>query len=115
MPLRRSPLRLLALLHVVLLVGSCGGFVVQNIRAGGPPLTVTATTTNGSVSRLVTQTQSGASVTATVAVGVYYTPFTVANGGFAFDPQAVGQTTVSVSAPGFITQPNGTVGVTINP
>jgi len=99
------------------LVGTPSGnsVSVQNVRPGGSGVTVTATSTNTAAGALVTQTQSGASVTAVVLPGLYYTPTSFGAGGFAFDPVAPGQTTVSVSAPGFITQPTGAVVVTVNP
>jgi hypothetical protein len=78
-------------------------------------VTVTATSTNATAARLVTLSQTGASAPAPVAVGLYYTPFSLAAGGIELDPLAAGQTTVSVSAPGFITQQNGTAIVTVNP
>jgi hypothetical protein len=88
---------------------------VQNVRAGSPGVTVTATTSNVSVAQLVTQSLTGASVTAVIVPGLYYTPTSLATGGFELDPLAAGQTTVSVSAPGFFGQPLATQLVTINP
>jgi hypothetical protein len=98
-------------------VGTRSGSTVnaQNVRAGSPGVTVTATSSNTAAGTLVTQTQSGGSVTAVIVPGLYYTPTTFATGGFAFDPVAQGQTTVSTSASGFLTQPAGTVVVTVNP
>jgi uncharacterized repeat protein (TIGR01451 family) len=87
----------------------------QNVRAGASSLTVTVTSSNGSAALLATPTASGTSVTAVIVSGLYYTPTTFAGGGFTLDPQAAGQTTVSASAPGFVTQPAGSVAVTITP
>jgi hypothetical protein len=103
--------------HFYAFVGIPSGNTVstQDVRAGSPGVTVTATTSNVSVARLVTQTATGASVTAAIAPGVYHTPTSVAAGGIELDPLAAGQTTVSVSAPGFVAQPLATQQVTITP
>jgi hypothetical protein len=87
----------------------------QNVRAGAGALTVTVTTSSAAVAQLATQSGTGASVTAVIQPGLYYTPTTFATGGFALDPLTPGQTTVSVSAVGYVTQPSGTVAVTITP
>jgi uncharacterized repeat protein (TIGR01451 family) len=98
-------------------VGTPSGSAVniQNVRAGSPGLTVTATSSNATAAQLVTQTQSGASVTAVIVPGLYYTPTSFAAGGFTLDPVAQGVTTISASAPGFITTQAGSVEVTVNP
>jgi hypothetical protein len=87
----------------------------QNVRPGSAGITVTATSTNIAAARIATSTGAGASRTAVIPVGFYYTPASFATGGFVLDPVAAGQATVSVSAPGHIVQPNGTVVVTITP
>jgi hypothetical protein len=86
----------------------------QNVRPG-PGLTVTATSSNTAAALIETSTGSGASRTAVIPAGLYYTPSTFASGGFVLDPVAAGQTTVSVSTPGYIVQPIGTQLVTITP
>ncbi|MEQ1857125.1 MAG: hypothetical protein ABL963_11665, partial [Longimicrobiales bacterium] len=102
--------------HFYAYVGYPSGSSVsaQNVRPG-PGLTVTATSSNIAAAQIATSTGSGASRTAFIPAGLYYTPSSFASGGFALDPVAVGQTTVGVSAPGYVVQPSGTVVVTITP
>jgi len=88
---------------------------VQNVRAGSPGVVVTVTSSNVGAAQLVTQSTSGASVTATIAPERYYTPSTLATGGLYIDPVAAGQTTIGVTALGFIAQPLATQTVTITP
>jgi hypothetical protein len=76
---------------------------------------VTATSSNPAAAVIVTSTGSGASRTAVIQPGFYYTPSSLATGGLEIDPLAAGQTTVNVTAPGVITQPLGTQGVTVTP
>ena len=87
----------------------------QNVRAGGPSITLTFTSTSPAVGTLVTSTETGGSVTLTIPAGAANTPTSFANGGVTLDPLTAGQTTVSVSGSGLITQPLGTVTVTVNP
>jgi hypothetical protein len=87
----------------------------QNVRAGGSAITVTAASSNTAAAVIVDSSGSGPSRTAVILPGLYYTPGSIAAGGFALDPLAAGQTTVNVTAPGHITQPLGTQGVTITP
>jgi hypothetical protein len=61
-------------------------------------VSVTFTTSSPSVGQLVTAATSGASAVATVGAGLSSTPYPV---GVAFDPLAIGTTTVSAAAPGF--------------
>ena len=91
------------------------GVSAQNVRAGGSQVVVTATSSNPTTARLVTSGQAGASIISVIAPGFYYTPFGAAAGGLSLDPLAQGDTNVSVTAPGFITQQAGTQTVTINP
>ncbi|MGD2046094.1 MAG: hypothetical protein PVH96_07720 [Gemmatimonadota bacterium] len=87
----------------------------QNVRAGGSAITVTATSSNVAAAEVATQSASGASVTAQILPGVYYTPTSFAAGGFTLDPIAEGSVTVQVTAPGFVTQPDGTWPVVVTP
>jgi hypothetical protein len=96
-------------------IPSGNGVSSQAIRAGGVSLTVTATTSNVGAAQLVTQTVTGASVTAVIPIGLYYTPTVFVSGGFALDPVGAGQTVVGVSANGFVTTPAASLAVTINP
>ncbi|HUF74889.1 MAG TPA: Ig-like domain-containing protein [Longimicrobiales bacterium] len=93
-----------------------GTYVIgQNIRAGGSAVTVTFTSTAPSVATLVTNAQTAGTVTATIGVGQSNTPTSLANQGVEIDPLTAGQTTVSASATGFITQPDGDQTVTVSP
>jgi hypothetical protein len=96
-------------------IPSGNGVSVQDVRAGGTGVTVTATTSNTGAAQLVTQTASGATVTAVIAIGLYYPPTAFGSGGFALDPIAAGQTVVGVSANGFAATPAASLAVTINP
>ncbi|MBM4182752.1 MAG: hypothetical protein FJ207_00845 [Gemmatimonadetes bacterium] len=103
--------------HFYAYVGLPSGTTVstQNVRAGSPGITVTATSGNASVAQIATSTGVGSSRTAVIVPGLYYTPVSLATGGFELDPLAAGTTTVSVAAPGITTQPLGTQVVTITP
>jgi hypothetical protein len=88
---------------------------IQNRRAGAGPLTVTfSTLANGTGELLKAATPAGTSQTAQIQVGTYYTPFDTTSGGVAFHPLLSGPTTVSVSAPGYVSQPNATGSVTVS-
>jgi len=88
----------------------------QSVRAGGSALTVTLTSSQGAVANLVTSSQTGASVTVQIPVGLYYSPTTVAGGGVALKKLSTGTTVVTSAIPGFITTSvEGTRTVTINP
>jgi hypothetical protein len=90
---------------------------VQTVRAGGLPLTVTFTHSNGAVADLITQLAGRAdAVTVTIPIGSYYSPTTVGGGGAAFKGTAAGSTVVTGSVPGFITLiVEGQRGVTVTP
>jgi len=91
-------------------------YEAQSVRAGGTPLTVTLTSSQPTVADLVTQTQSGSSVTVQIPVGLYYSPTTVATGGAALRKASQGTTVVTSAIPGFITTTvQGIVSVTITP
>ena len=88
---------------------------VQNVRAGAPgPLTVTFTTpANGIGELLKAGTAAGVTQTATIPIGVYYTPFDTTTGGVAFHPlSGLGTTTVSVAIPGLIATTQATRSIT---
>jgi len=89
----------------------------QEVRAGAPSsYTATVTSSDAGVGQLVTSTLSGGSVTVQIVVGDYYSPGSVADGGVAFDPIAVGTTTVTATIPGFVTLPAagyGAIDVTV--
>ncbi len=88
---------------------------IQNLRAGGPGnLTVTFASPAGVGELLKAGTAAGATQTAVIVPGTYYTPFDTTSGGVAFHPLLSGTTTVSVSAPGFITTTNATQTVTVS-
>ncbi|MEQ1834039.1 MAG: hypothetical protein ABL977_13365, partial [Candidatus Eisenbacteria bacterium] len=88
--------------HFYAYVGYPSGTSVnaQNVRAGGPPVTVTFAVDNLGIGAL----KAGAiiqddTVTAVIPPGLYYTPSSVATGGVAFDPIGVGTATVTARAP----------------
>jgi uncharacterized repeat protein (TIGR01451 family) len=91
-----------------------GGVNPQAVRAGGPTLTVTFASSDSSKARLVSTARSGDTVTAQIAPGQYYTPFTVAAGGVALDPRTGGSTTVTAAVPGLLQRPAATVAVTVS-
>ncbi len=86
----------------------------QNVRAGSPGVAVTFTSSAPSVATLVTSDLIAGTVGASIPAGQSTTPNTVAGGGVALDLQTAGQTTVSVAASGFVTQPAGSVPVTVS-
>ncbi len=88
---------------------------VQNLRFGGPGnLTVTFTSPAGVGELLKAATPAGATQTAQIVPGTYYTPFDTTSGGVAFHPLSAGTTTVGVSATGFIATTNSTQTVTVS-
>jgi hypothetical protein len=88
----------------------------QNVRAGSPGITVTATSSNVTAAQIVTSTGAGGSRTAVILPGLYYTPAPpITTGSFELDPLTAGTTTLSVTAPGILTQPIGTQTVTVTP
>jgi len=88
---------------------------VQNLRVGGPGnLTVTFTSPAGVGELLKAATPPGASQTAQIVPGTYYTPFDTTSGGVAFHPLLSGSTTVSVAAAGYLATPNATASVTVS-
>jgi hypothetical protein len=96
--------------------GTAAGLsVLQEVRAGGPGLTVTITSTAPAFGQLVTTALTGGTVTVAIPAGASATSGSVAAGGVAFDALAAGATTVSASIPGFVTTTDGVRTVTINP
>ena len=96
---------------VVIGVPAAGGGGIANdqfLRAGAPPLAVTLTSSDPAVGELVTATESGATVSVSIAAGAN------AGSGVSLRPLAAGTTTVTASAPGFLTTGNGVVGVTVS-
>ena len=86
----------------------------QAVRAGGSTLTVTISSSNVGAGVVYTSGASGGSVTVQILPGQFNSPTSVAAGGVAFDPVGTGSSTVTSSIPGFITQPSGTLTVTVN-
>lgn len=91
---------------------------VQTLRAGSPgPLTVTFTSAAPAAGTLVDAVGPGTPKTASIANtgSLYYTPTGgPAQGGVAFRPVAAGTTTVSATAPGYLTvSANGNRVVTV--
>jgi hypothetical protein len=87
----------------------------QNTRAGSPGVVVTFSNGATGIAQLVTTALTGDTVTATIPVGQYYTPTSVASGGVAFDPLTAGTAVINATASGFIALPNIPFTVTVNP
>ncbi len=75
---------------------------LQEARVGGGGLTVTVTSSNGSVGELETTAATATSVTVAIAEGAQFSQTSVAAGGVAFVPRGEGATIVSASIPGFV-------------
>jgi len=75
---------------------------VQSVRAGSSGLSATVILSNGEAGQLVTTAASNDTVTVSIPSGASSSGATVALGGVAFDPLAVGTTLVSAAIPGFI-------------
>ncbi|MFL5580804.1 MAG: beta strand repeat-containing protein [Gemmatimonadaceae bacterium] len=87
---------------------------VQAVRAGAPgALTVTFTSSDPAVARLVTSGTSGATVSAQIAVGQSNTPTSVTTGGVQYDALAAGTTAVSATIPGYVATTGATVSTTV--
>lgn len=84
---------------------------LQQIRAGGSPLTVNFISTNNAVATLVTSTETGDTVTAVIPVGDNNTPTTLAGGGVEVDPLSVGTSDIYVEAAGYVSVDTSTVTV----
>jgi hypothetical protein len=87
----------------------------QAIRAGGLVATATVTTSAPGVAQLVTTALTGGTVTVVIAAGQSRSPGTVALGGVAFHPLALGTTNVGATIPGFFALPGALIPVTVNP
>ena len=87
----------------------------QSVRAGAAPITATLSSSVPTVAQLVTSTGPSGTVTVSIAAGQSRSPGTVATGGVAFDPLAVGSTVVTATIPGYLALPGATVPVTVNP
>jgi hypothetical protein len=87
----------------------------QAIRAGGLAVTATVTTSAPGVAQLVTTALTGGTVTVVIAGGQSRSPGTVALGGVAFHPLALGTTNVGATIPGFFALPGALIPVTVNP
>lgn len=85
----------------------------QEIRPGSAPIVFTVTNSNASAAQLVTSAGAGQSRTVSIAVGGSRSGNTVALGGIAFDPLAIGTTNIATSAAGVISV--GTNSVTVIP
>jgi hypothetical protein len=78
-------------------------YTVQNVRAGAPgPLTVSFTSSDPAVGTLMTSAGSGATRTAQIPIGLYYSPTSVASGGVAFHPLGAGTDTVTTALANYI-------------
>ena len=88
---------------------------VQQVRAGGTPVTVTFTSSDVGVGTLTDGQTSGATFDRTIDVGQYFTPTTVGAGGIAFDPIGSGTVTLTAdaTAQNVLMRPNATRTVTV--
>jgi hypothetical protein len=85
---------------------------VQNIRAGGSALTATFATSVPTVADLFKAGPVfGSTQTATIPIGLYYTPGDTTSGGVGLRPILAGQTTISATIPGYtrVTSARGSV------
>jgi hypothetical protein len=82
------------------------------VRAG-LTLTATVTNSNGAAAQLVTLAGGAQSRSVSIPAGASGSAATVANGGIAFDPLAVGSTTVIATIPGFTSTSAATVPVQV--
>ena len=84
---------------------------LQAIRAGGTPRSVTVTSSDPSVGRVMSSTGTGASATVTIPVGSSYTDYAALQ----FVPVAPGDTTVSATIPGFVSVDSASTQVRVEP
>ncbi|HET6462275.1 MAG TPA: T9SS type A sorting domain-containing protein, partial [Candidatus Krumholzibacteria bacterium] len=91
-------------LRVGLPTGSNGSVnPLQVVRAGSSGLTATLILSSSTPGQLVTTSSTNDTVTVSIPVGASASAATVAAGGVAFDPLAIGTTLVTATIPGFIT------------
>jgi hypothetical protein len=93
---------------------------IQNVRAGGPGVVVTLSNSTAAVAQLYSDepVTTGQVVTKPIDPGTYYTYANLGGTsyGLSFDPIAAGNTTVTVTAPGFKTMTtNGVRPVLVTP
>lgn len=74
----------------------------QLARVGGSGVTATVILSNGAAGQLVTASTTNDTVTVSIPAGASASAATVAAGGVAFDPVAIGTTLVAATIPGFI-------------
>jgi hypothetical protein len=86
---------------------------LQNIRPGGPSVTVTMESSDAGVGLLLTLADTSGVATTTIAAGEYQSPFSLAFGGVAFDGISIGSTEVTASIPGFVATAAGSVTVNV--
>ena len=92
---------------------------LQDVRAGGTPISITFATSVPGVAQLVPSSTNGSTATSTIAVGQSNTPSTVGSGGVQLDPLTAGTTVVTMTATqGQLTIPvtstNGSATVTVS-
>lgn len=85
------------------------------VRAGGIPFTATITSSSAAIARLVTATDSGAVVTATIPVGATRTSGSGASsGGVELDPVGPGTATITATVDGAVATAGATATVTVS-
>ena len=85
----------------------------QEVRFGAATLTATLTNSNAAAARLVNTSSAAQTLTVAIPANTSLSPTSVATGGIALDPLAVGDTVVSASIPGFISTSGATVSVSV--
>jgi len=86
---------------------SSGILETQLVRAGGTPVDVTVTSSDGGVGTIETLVTSADSAVITIGIGEGETPGTVATGGLAFAAADTGSTLIEATALGFYTTEAG--------
>jgi hypothetical protein len=74
----------------------------QFVRAGGPALTATVSSSDVAIAALVTNAENGSPVVVTIAAGETQSGASVVLGGVELDPLLPGATTISAVIPGFL-------------
>lgn len=97
----------------VLNAAGTGMGAVQAIRPGSAARVVTFSSDDPAVGQLVTSTTSGATATATIAVGESNTPTPLASGGVQFKPLGEGTATLTVAGSGLTAVSNSSQAVTV--
>ncbi len=88
--------------------------IEEALRPGSPGLAVTIVSSTPAVGALVTSLGSGNQADLAIVAGQARTPSGIGNGGVDFDPILGGSTTVTATAPGYLSLPTASVTVTVS-